>query len=208
MQAVRTAQAGPPQTTELAPHLLRKAVGCYELQRLHLAKVGGVAQHVDVHQLGHIAVAHRLVLCAECLAQRSRLLCNDIALLGCCLAGTHGSDQVPAGPGQSAQPWWRLDATAPHGPGCPGVATGSALIAAPTHARPWPRREGHAGGSKQAMRSSALKRCLVPSPESHDACSSRPPQVINNMHGAVVCRQASQRGQQQAGFNSACLSRA
>jgi len=78
--------------------LFGKAVGGDQLERLHLSKMRGIAQHVDVHQLCHIPVPVPRVLVLEGLPKGSRLLGDHISFLCCCLTRPHGPDQVPARP--------------------------------------------------------------------------------------------------------------
>lgn len=92
---VRSAAASRPAGT-CWTHLLREAVGSNELEALHLPEVGGVAQHVNVHELGDIAVTQADVALPEGLSKRSALLGDDIPLLSCCLACSHRPDQLPA----------------------------------------------------------------------------------------------------------------
>mmetsp|Transcript_19600 Transcript_19600/g.60889 ORF Transcript_19600/g.60889 Transcript_19600/m.60889 type:complete len:479 (-) Transcript_19600:1-1437(-) len=75
--------------------LVRVAAAGDQLDAFHLPEVRRVAQHVDVHQLGHIAVPHAAVIAAlERRAQRCALLGDGLALLRGRLAGAHRADQV------------------------------------------------------------------------------------------------------------------
>ena len=88
-------QAGKGQASG-RQHLLSKAGGCYEFEGLHLAEVRGIAQHVDVHELGHIPVPESGVLLLERISQGSAFLGNDSPLLRCRLAFPNATDELPA----------------------------------------------------------------------------------------------------------------
>ena len=76
-------------------HLLSKASGGYELEGFHLAEMRGVAQHVDVHELGHIPVSEGGVLLLECVSQCSTLLSDDGSLFCCGLTLPDAPDELP-----------------------------------------------------------------------------------------------------------------
>ena len=89
----------PGAADKLCPwrqHLLWEAGGSYELQGLHLPKVSGVAQHVEVQQLGHIPVPVEAVLLLESSPQGSRLFGHHIPLLSRCLGLPDSPDEIPA----------------------------------------------------------------------------------------------------------------
>ena len=86
---------GKNRDTSLTAYLLREAIGCNELEGLHLSKVRGVAQHVYVHKLCNIAVPVRGVLVFKSISQGSAFLGNDSSFFGCSLALSHGPDQLP-----------------------------------------------------------------------------------------------------------------
>jgi len=77
-------------------HLLSKARGCYQLERFHLAKVRGVTQHVNIHELGHIPVPESSVLLLKCISQGCTLLGYNSALLCSCLALSDATNELPA----------------------------------------------------------------------------------------------------------------
>ena len=82
--------------TGTSSHLLRETACSDQLQRLHLAKVRGVAEHMDEHELGDVPVSIALILVLERIAQRGRLLCDDIALLCSSLACPDRANELPA----------------------------------------------------------------------------------------------------------------
>lgn len=102
------ARAGAAWPAKRGPaRLLREAVGRNELQRLHLTEVRRVAQHVDVHELGHVAVPVQGVLLAERIAQGRALLGDDVSLLRGGLALPDIANQLPARQARALR-WLRL----------------------------------------------------------------------------------------------------
>jgi len=110
----RTRSPPPPKqqpkrtSLSLSAHLFRETVGRDQLERLHLPKVRRVTKHVDVHELGHVAVAVQVrERVPEGAAQRGRLFRDHGALLGGRLGLAHGPDEVAeadgAGPDRDAQ---------------------------------------------------------------------------------------------------------
>lgn len=83
--------------------LLRELGTRNQLHALHLPKVAGVAQHVDEEQLGHIAVAVRVVLLLERRANERALLGHHRPLLRRRLRGSHRTNQVAELAGHAAR---------------------------------------------------------------------------------------------------------
>lgn len=73
MPLVGSAKMTPSPSTQLLhseppscrPHLLSITLFRYQVNALHLPKVRGVAQHVDIHELSYIARPVHRVLRAE-----------------------------------------------------------------------------------------------------------------------------------------------
>lgn len=86
---------GKKRGTSLAAYLLREAIGCNELEGLHLSEVRGVAQHVYVHKLCNIAMSVGGVLVFESISQGSAFLGNNSSFFSCSFALSHGPDQLP-----------------------------------------------------------------------------------------------------------------
>jgi hypothetical protein len=84
--------------------LLREATGSNKFQGFHLAEMRGVAKHVDIHELGHIAVSVGDILLLKGVSQSSALFCNNITFLGRSLALPHAPDEFSASSNHSS-PW-------------------------------------------------------------------------------------------------------
>jgi len=80
---------------EVADALLGEARGGDELEALHLAEVGGVAEHVDEHELGHVPVPVVLVALADGGPYRGALPPHHRALLRGRLARAYRAYHVP-----------------------------------------------------------------------------------------------------------------
>ena len=80
---------------EVPDPLLREARPRDEFEALHLSKVGGVPQHLKVHELRDVPVPHALVLPLEGRPELSALLRDDSPLLGRCLALANAPNEIP-----------------------------------------------------------------------------------------------------------------
>mmetsp|Transcript_85937 Transcript_85937/g.184185 ORF Transcript_85937/g.184185 Transcript_85937/m.184185 type:complete len:233 (+) Transcript_85937:1625-2323(+) len=79
---------------QVAHSLLRELARGDELQALHLAKVRGVAHHVDKEQLRDVPVPELVVIFLEGRADQRTLACNDGALFRGGLASADAADQL------------------------------------------------------------------------------------------------------------------
>ena len=82
---------------EVAQTLVRKQGTGSQLQTFDLTKVGRVAKHMDVKQLGDVGVAKLGVFLLEGSTDECRLFLDDSTLIGVSLAGTDGLDEVYVG---------------------------------------------------------------------------------------------------------------
>ena len=82
---------------EVAHPLLRVPRGRDELKALHLGEMGGVAEHVDEHELGHVPVPERWLILADSRAYRRALTPHHRALLRRRFARAYRAYHIPAG---------------------------------------------------------------------------------------------------------------
>ena len=81
---------------EVAHPLLRVPRGRDELEALHLGEMGGVAEHVDEHELGHVPVPERWLILADSRAYRRALTPHHRPLLRRRLARAYRAYHIPA----------------------------------------------------------------------------------------------------------------
>ncbi len=76
--------------------LLGKAPSSNELDALHLAKMCGIAQHMNEHKLGHIAMPEVLIIVLECIPQGCTFFCHYCPLICRCFTSPDRPDHVSA----------------------------------------------------------------------------------------------------------------
>ena len=76
-------------------HLFWETTCGNELECLHLSKVCWIAQHVNIHQFGHIPMPVCSVLVFESISERSALLSYDIPFFRSCLGLPNVPDELP-----------------------------------------------------------------------------------------------------------------